>query len=322
MAIKKQQSINNKKTTIIGDTTNLFSKVFYKVLYSNQKGGEFLLGLDLLKDSAKRDLLYIALTKLEYLFQDLVIKDKCTTKYLQKNGEKLFLNLLSQTCEDFLYQQYGRKFQINPRTLKNTIYTKQLLTDIEILFQVPISILVNPKTSEFRSVYYPVYKTASKQFIEALLDNLVIEISNCLIFFIVVNFSYIYLFRQRIFRSKFLSLRNIERFKNNFIWQIRLKKQVFKPANIYENSYRIYILRTTGITTRLIYANRTAQIKSMQNSSLFIIGFIELRDFLNSRLDEITYVLGSGVRFILTSVLGRFVGLIWRGIIDGLKNNN
>jgi hypothetical protein len=73
---------------------------------------------------------------------------------------------------------------------------------------------------------------------------------------------------------------------------------------------------------RLIYANRTAQIKSMQNSSLFIIAFIELRDFLNSRLDEITYVLSSGLRFILTSVLGRFVGLIWRGVIDGLKNNN
>ena len=75
VAIKKQQSINNKKTTIIGDTTNLFSKVFYKVLYSNQKGGEFLLGLDLLKDSAKRDLLYIALTKLEYLFQ--LPKNQC-----------------------------------------------------------------------------------------------------------------------------------------------------------------------------------------------------------------------------------------------------
>jgi hypothetical protein len=315
-------AITKEKTKIIEETTNLFSKVSYKILYSNQKGGEFLLGLDLLKDNAKKDLLYITLAKLENLFQSLVVKDNCTTKFLQKNGESIFIKLLSEICEDFLYQQYGRKFRINSRTLKNTIYTKQLLTDLEIIFQVPFSVLVNPKNSKFRSVYYPVYTSASKQFIEALLDNLVIEVSNCLVFFIVVNFSYIYLFRQRIFRSKFLSLRNIERFKNNFIWQIRFKKQVLKPANIYENCYRIYILRTTGITMRLIYANRTAQIKSMQNSSLFIIAFIELRDFLNSRLDEITYVLSSGLRFILTSVLGRFVGLIWRGVIDGLKNNN
>ena len=146
MAIKKQQSINNKKTTIIGDTTNLFSKVFYKVLYSNQKGGEFLLGLDLLKDSAKRDFYSILhLTKLKYLFQDLVIKDKCTTKYLQKNGEKIFLNLLSQTCDDFLYQQYGRKFQINPRTLKNTICTKHFkkISKYCFKFQFPFWLIQN-----------------------------------------------------------------------------------------------------------------------------------------------------------------------------------
>ena len=38
-----------------------------------------------------------------------------------------------------------------------------------------------------------------------------------------------------------------------------------------------------------------------------------------SRLDETIYRLSNGLRFTLTSVLGRIIGLIWRGIIEGLK---
>jgi hypothetical protein len=52
---------------------------------------------------------------------------------------------------------------------------------------------------------------------------------------------------------------------------------------------------------------------------LLTVTTIELRDFLISRLDETIYRLSNGLRFTLTSVLGKVIGLIWRGIIEGLK---
>ena len=53
--------------------------------------------------------------------------------------------------------------------------------------------------------------------------------------------------------------------------------------------------------------------------SLLAIVFVEIRDFLMGRLDEIFYVLSKGLRFTFTSIFGQVVGLIWRGVIEGLK---
>ena len=125
--------------------------------------------------------------------------------------------------------------------------------------------------------------------------------------------------RQTLFRSTFLSLRNVERYKNNLIWQLNVKNFLQRPSDLYNNRYRIYILRTSGIYDRIIYANRSNQLKSLQTVPLFTVTIIELRDFLISRVDEIIYRLSNVVRFTLTSLIERVIDLIWRGIIEGLK---
>ena len=90
---------------------------------------------------------------------------------------------------------------------------------------------------------------------------------------------------------------------------------------MYNNRYEIFILRTNGIYCRTIYANRSKEINSLTNFPLLTITFVELRDFLIGRLDETIYFVSKGVRFTLTSILGQVIGLIWRGVIEGLKNN-
>ena len=52
---------------------------------------------------------------------------------------------------------------------------------------------------------------------------------------------------------------------------------------------------------------------------VFVVTIVELKDFIGSRLDELVYFLSKGLRFTLTSVLGQFIGLVWRGIREGLK---
>ena len=57
----------------------------------------------------------------------------------------------------------------------------------------------------------------------------------------------------------------------------------------------------------------------LSNFSLLTIIVIEFRDFLTSRLDEAIYFVSKSIRFALTSGLGQLIGLIWRGVIEGLK---
>ena len=88
---------------------------------------------------------------------------------------------------------------------------------------------------------------------------------------------------------------------------------------MYNNRYQIFIMRINGIYYRTIYANRSSEIGDLNNISLLTVTVVEFRDFIISRLDEIVYFLSKVLRFTLTSVFGQVIGLIWRGIIDGLK---
>jgi hypothetical protein len=299
-------------------TANIFSRVLYKTTFSNKKGNQFVLSIDLLKEDVKKDLLSITTLRLEKIYINL-LKEYNSTSVMQKKGKLILLQCIKGVCEDFLTKQYGYKISINLDTLKQSFYTKNILRDVEILFKVPFYSLVDPKVPIFRLIYYPIYNYASESFIEALLDNLVIEISNCVVYFSILNLSSVYAFRQTIYRSKFLSLRNLERFRNNLSWQLRIKTYIQRPIDLYNNRYNLYIFRTSGLYSRTIYANRSKEIASLTNLPLLTIVFIEVRDFFTSRLNETLYIISKGLRFTFTSVLGQIIGLIWRGIIEGLK---
>jgi hypothetical protein len=298
--------------------SNIFSRILYKTNFSNKNSNRLLLGIDILKEDKKKDLVLIASQKVEQMYTDLLTQQNLSP-VLAKKGKILFFKCIKSTCEDFLTKQYGYKVKINLSKLKNTLYTKHLLRDTTILFKVPLYSILDPQSPEFRLIYFPVYNYASENFIETLIDHLIIEISNCVIYFILINFSTVYLFRQTLYRSKFLSLRNFERFKNNLGWQLHIKTYIQRPVDLYNNRYNLYVWRTSGIYFQTIYANRSKEIASLTKLPLLTLIFIEGRDFLISRLDEALFIISKGVRFTLTSVIGQFIGLIWRGVIEGLK---
>ena len=307
---------NFKKSQTL--TANIFSRILYKTTFSAKKGNQFVLSLDLLKDDVKKDLLLIAASNLEQTYTKLLGAQDSNGR-MEKRGKTIFLQCIKSTCEDFLTKQYGYKIEIDLPTLKQSLYTKTLLADSEILFKVPFYALLDPKVPIFRLIYYPIYNYASESFIEALVDNLIIEISNCVVYFSLLNLSSVYAFRQTIYRSKFLSLRNFERFRNNLNWQLRIQNYIQRPIDLYNNRYNLYVLRTSGLYCRTIYANRSQEVSTLRNFPLVTISFIEARDFLTSRLDEALYLVSKGVRFTFTSILGQTIGLVWRGIIEGLK---
>ena len=296
----------------------IFAKILYKTNFSNKKENKQLLSIDLLKAEIQKDLLSITLLRVEETYIKLL--EKVNPKiFLQKRGRALFLLCIQKSCEDFLTKQYGYKVKINLDILKQLSYTKVLLKEMELIFQVPFYVLLDPKSSVFRLTFSPIYNSASENFIEALLDNLVLEISNCVVYYSIIKFSSVYGFRQTLYRSKFLSIRNFERFKNNLSWQLITKTYILRPLDLYNNRYQIFIMRINGIYYRTIYANRSSEIGDLDNISLLTLTVVEFRDFIISRLDEIVYFLSKVLRFTLTSVFGQVIGLIWRGIIDGLK---
>jgi hypothetical protein len=296
----------------------LFSRVLYKTQFSNQKNNQNLLGIDLLKDDKRKALLSITTVQVEKLYTQL-LENPESRALMHSRGQTLLLYSIIKSCDEFLAKEYGYKVKVNRRQVKLSLYTKFLLKNAEILFRVPYYSILDPSNPNFNSIYSPVYKTPSPILLEAFLDNLVIEISNCVIFFIITTFSESYTLRQTLFRSKFLSWRNFERFQNNLRWQLNIKTYITYPMDLYNSSFDLYLLGSSGIYSRTIFANRASELSNLKQLSLITVLSLEARDFFVSRIEELIYLLSTSLRFTVSSVFGQFLGLLWRGIIEGLK---
>lgn len=305
-----------KKEQLCLKISKIFNRLHYKTNFTMRNNSSQLLPTDLLRDNSKRKLFQIVTLKLEKLFLEL-IENK--DQIILSSDKSLFPNLIKYTAEEFLISCYGCNISIRSTLVTESFYTKYLLEEEKFLLTIPLEILKDSNSKIFYSIFEPIYNRAYDSFIEALLDNLVVEVTNSIMFLILNEFSFIYDVRKNFYRSNFLSLRNVERFRNNLSWQTRVKRFVKKPGDLYNSQQGIWIIRTTGIYYRIIYANRSLELLKLNNFSIITLISIEVRDFVVSRIDETIYIFGNTIRYTLTSVFGQIIGLVWRGIIEGLK---
>lgn len=301
----------------IEQVSKLFVNLYYKINSSLTNNSKFLLGTDLLREEIKRDLLRTVALTLEKKFLNL-IKNKSFLRG-ELDSRIVLFDIIKVSTETFLSKYYGFHFQLEPTTIQNSLYIQTICDDSNVLLTLPLISLTNKKSPLFKSTFIPIYNLATNQLLEVLLDNLIIEISNCIMRVIINDFSLVSDIRQSWYKSNFLSMRNTERFKNNLAWQDRIKSYIQRPKNLYNSEYGIWVIRSNGIYYRTIYANRINELLTLNSKSLLIINYIEFQDFLLSRLDEVIFLISKSTRYFLTSIIGQIIGLIWRGIIEGLK---
>ena len=163
---------NNFQNDNVKDlTARIFSKLLYKTNFSNKKGNLQLLGIDLLKSEVQKDLVSITALRVEEIYMKILEKSN-PNEFMKAKGKVLFLQCIKNSCEDFLTKKYGYKVKVNLEILKKSLYTKALLQDMEVIFQVPFYVLLDPQSPIFRLVYYPVYNFASESFIARYGSNI------------------------------------------------------------------------------------------------------------------------------------------------------
>lgn len=307
---------NIERKKLVFRFSRVFARLQYKVNFDLNNTSSFLLATDLLRDNTKRQLFKIVAGNVEKVFLHLLDKGSTLT---QVQSQSIFFLLVRLTTQEFLTGSYGYYINLHPSVIKNSFYTKLVLSDEKILLNLPLQILGQEDSSLFRSIFVPIYSKAYDSFIEALVDNLIVEIANNVMFIIINEFSSVYEIRKNFYRSNFLSLRNVERFRNNLSWQSKVRNYIKRPADIYNSQLGIWVIRTTGIYYRTIYANRSVELSTLKQFSLLTLISIEAKDFLVSRIDEAIYFFGNTVRYTFTSIIGQVIGLVWRGIIEGLK---
>jgi Protein of unknown function (DUF3685) len=126
------------------------------------------------------------------------------------------------------------------------------------------------------------------------------------------------LIKQTFYDRSLISSREIARFRNNLSWKYRRGELVDEPIAIFESRYDLFVLSDMGIKKICIYSPRRQELEQLRGIGLAVTIASELRDAIAPRLRGIIGWVGKGLVYVLTQVLGRGIGLIVRGIIQGV----
>jgi hypothetical protein len=177
------------------------------------------------------------------------------------------------------------------------------------LFETPLTI---------DNVLYPARTPEALARSEMLLQNLIIQVANAVIQPLLNEFADVETIKQNFYVRHLISSREIARFRNNLSWRYRLWQWLEEPKAIFESRYNLFVLSDTGIKSTFIYAPRRQELEQLQGIQLLVTLAFEARDAIAPRLRSTVAWAGKGVVYILTQVLGRSIGLVVRGVMQGI----
>jgi hypothetical protein len=153
---------------------------------------------------------------------------------------------------------------------------------------------------------------------ETLLHNLLIQLANGVVQPLLNRFADLETIKQSFYDRRLISTREIERFRNNLSWKYRWDNYVGEPKAIFESRYDLFVLASRGIAKISVYAPRSQKLAQLSGIQLAVTLALETRDAIAPRIRGAVAFLGSGVVYVLTQVIGRAIGLIGRGILQGI----
>ena len=127
--------------------------------------------------------------------------------------------------------------------------------------------------------------------------------------------------RKYFLNKELVSTRELERKRNHINTNNQLQSLFKKPVRLYESKRLYYTVKNNKIEKIIILEPRDDELKKLDWAQRQIAFIIELRDALAPQVQAIIQYLGDLIVLILTKVIGRSIGLIGRGIAQGMGRN-
>ncbi len=319
--------------SVLGNPDSVVSRIFNRVSKDISIGlvnsTQLWLEIDILQLRKKQELFYIILERLATSLQDL---DREHELALQIRVS--LRNIWAQSAIQFFFDNYENSIEIDK------VEFKKLLVQNYLTFQDNTynKIYFAPELLTYLAWECPLtidrvaYRVDSPEAIARavnLLHNLTIQIANGIMQLILNNFSDLEIFKYKLYLNNYRSSRTIAHFRNEISWGYRSEKYWLIPKNIFESSYQILTLSQGKIINLSIYAPRTEELSQLRGLPWLTTIILELRDAIAPRLRSVLGLLGTSLVFTLTQIIGKGIGLIGKGIIQGLgsavrdtKSNN
>ena len=305
---------------VFADSAN--RRIFERVVTDIQLGlinkTDFLLEIDILQPVVQKKLCHRLLEHLSDTVAKIPIADT-----LEQNYRDYLQSLWSWAIEDFFGQHYGQLSPTEAELLQIALADNLITVEENILadiYGIPdlMGYLLGKPGLKINSVNYQADASEAIARIEFLLHNLIIHLANGVMQVILNNFYDLEIFKAKIFRSEYQSDRAIARFRNQISWKYRQAKYFNRPQDIFESRHLLYVLNSGKIRTLYIYASRKTELETLTGLPWLTTIAIETRDASAPLVRKLIAYAGSAVVFVLTQVIGKGLGLIGKGIIQGI----
>ncbi len=283
----------------------------------NQTGDP--LELDILKSEKKQELLIIILNQWEDILTALQ-SAQLDPNQLREKIPQILLDLWQNSLRAFFgpYTTLPNQTDITSKLLQaqSQIETEFLAKIpqvdalmLHLLWQEPLMIDNSP-------VAWGSPKALNH--LKLLLDNLILQTANAVVQPLLNNFAHNDVIKAQFYDRRVLSFRDMERFRNALSWKYRWQTLVKEPQEIFESQASLLTLSPQGIAKTKIYLPRTQELESLQGLRYGVTLALEVHDAVSPTLRASVAFIGQGVVYLLTQVIGRGLGLIGKGILQGL----
>ncbi|MEN9217016.1 MAG: DUF3685 domain-containing protein [Gloeomargarita sp. HHBFW_bins_162] len=305
-----------------GERLNRVRQEFNQPL-TNTSG--LLLETDLLRFEKQRELWNTILTRWEALLAEL-IEARITPEELATRCSDLVQRLWQESLTDFV----GRYYTIDGQDVLDTLLAQYATVRALILDKIPlVNDLLNyhlfQSPLQIDGVLYAANSQIAADHAAVLLENLVLQIANAVVQPLVNCFPHHESVKQRFYRRNLISTRETERLRNQLSQRYRWQKYWDEPRAIFESRYQLLRIQNQAIVLYPVYAGRTAELAQLKGIPWLVTLWLEFQDAIAPILRAIANYIGRTSAYLLTRIIGRGLGLIGRGILQGigstLQNN-
>ncbi|WP_082429498.1 DUF3685 domain-containing protein [Pseudanabaena sp. 'Roaring Creek'] len=325
----QERSELKNQHNILAIQASLWDKTVTKIQSNLSNWSKTPLEIDILKDDKKRELLYLALRQIEQSLTELRFAQILPSQ-LESKTPDILRGIWQETVINFFGKYYavtsitdiGNEVS-NEVNVVDTLLKDYAIIQAEFLNKIPqfnsfLAHLLFETELVVDSKNVSLGSTEAMQRLELILDNVIIQIANAVIQPLLNNFANAEEIKQNFYRYNLLATREIERFRNDLSWKYRLEKYVLEPQLIFESRHTFLTFGDLGIKRISIYAPRNQELQKLEGVQLAVTLVLEIQDAIAPRLKSAIAFLGSGFVYLLTNVIGRGIGLIGRGVVQGI----
>lgn len=302
--------------------TMVFEAVFAKLQTDLENTTSDPIEIDILRLDKKRELLFIILRCFENLLDDLR-QSTLQPGQLRDKSPQILRDLWVATIEEFFGRYYTVSLNGVEQELVAVLYQEKDTVEQEILKHIPLlpELLSHWLFQDAMIVAGTSYIAATPEALghsEQLLENVLIQMGNAIMQPLLNRLADVEVIKKGLYSRRIISTRDIERFRNDLSWRYRWNRLVNEPTAIFESQYHLYTLGPRGIMLTSIYAPRRAELDRLSGLPWAMTLLLETRDALSPRVRTLISLVGSSVVYVLTEVVGRGIGLVGRGILQGV----